>query len=564
MQINTSSVMATTADREPVGSGHQHSDIGRNSQQMLRSAGPVQRPTKPAVAGEFALQLAGEFEQQLRLTVEDVLTLPGFTQVQIEFTGSATQSRPQQWLFSLGVSPLSNTHSGTGHCECQLAGRWQVRVQASYVRQWLADPEAQLEVEVLTGQLQHLLAALQVRQQIRQQYQSTQYWYGYSRSIRALEGQLKQYANLRVPLLLLGEQGTGKLPAALSLHCYRYAEPAAFVQTDCRTWLPGSAAQHLAELAGPACDGSLYLAHTECLQAVDQLYLRDFVTHHAGHCLLILGYRTAAGIDALPCAANADFAAWADFHCVSLQLPRLQQRVQDIRPFIHCYLAEHQLSLQLTPQVLEVLQRYSWPENACQLQSVLKKAASLTTAALSVDQLFDWFPSLQCQPRPLLHNDDQASPPAAIAPATDTPVTSAPANTASLQQRRHSLHLWFGFSQPAQEHPALLRALEHIWKHYPQPLALNTVAAKACVSPSHLSFLFKQRLQRSFKQILTEIRIDKAKHIFENMPARQITQVCIDVGFADLSHFEKTFKRVVGLKPRCYRQQFRQPLSTQS
>lgn len=564
MQINTSSVMANTAVRELADSGHQHSGNKHNSQQTHRSAGPVHRPTKPAVADEFALQLAAEFEQQLRLTVEEVLTLPGFTQVQIDFTGTFTQLRPRLWLFSLGVSPLSNTHSGTGHCECLQAGRWQVRVQASYVRQWLADTEAQLEVEVLTGQLLHLLAALQVRQQVRQAYQSPQYWYGYSRSIRALEAQLKQYANLRVPLLLMGEQGTGKLPAALSLHCYRYAEPATFVQTDCRTWLPGSAAQHLAELAGPACDGSLYLAHTECLQAADQLYLRDFVTHHTGHCLLILGYRTAAGIDALPCAADANFAAWANFHCISLQLPRLQQRVQDIRPFIHCYLAEHQLSLQLTPQALEVLEQYSWPENACQLQSVLKKAASLSAAALSVEQLFDWFPSLRCQARPPLHSEDRACPPAATAPATNTPATSASANTASLQQRRHSLHLWFGFSQPALEHPALMRALEHIWKHYPQPLALNTVAAKAYVSPSHLSFLFKQRLQRSFKQILTEIRIDKAKHIFENMPARQITQVCIDVGFADLSHFEKTFKRVVGLKPRCYRQQFRQPLSTQS
>lgn len=227
--------------------------------------------------------------------------------------------------------------------------------------------------------------------------------------------------------------------------------------------------------------------------------------------------------------------------------------MHDIRAFVQGFLTDNQLDLSINPAALAVLEAYSWPENACQLQSVLRKSAHLVTNELCDQQLLNWFPALRCQSLQLVKTTETAIPQAADF-----------RSLSHISKRRHSFQAWIGVTQPELEHPALMRALEHIWINYPQPLALNNVAAKACVSPSHLSYLFKQRLQRSFKQILTEIRIDKAKHIFENMPARQITQVCIDVGFADLSHFEKTFKRVVGLNPRCYRQQFRQPLSTQS
>jgi AraC-like DNA-binding protein len=39
------------------------------------------------------------------------------------------------------------------------------------------------------------------------------------------------------------------------------------------------------------------------------------------------------------------------------------------------------------------------------------------------------------------------------------------------------------------------------------------------------------------------------------MPNQRITDICFRVGFGDLSHFEKTFKRLVGSNPREYRRQ---------
>jgi len=114
----------------------------------------------------------------------------------------------------------------------------------------------------------------------------------------------------------------------------------------------------------------------------------------------------------------------------------------------------------------------------------------------------------------------------------------------------------------AKEHPALEKAVRYLGENYKVDLSMVELAQKCFVSSSHLSFLFKSRLGKTFKQLLTEIRIEKAKELFQTMPARQITQICSDVGFIDLSHFEKTFKKHVGLSPSRYRAQFRTPLST--
>lgn len=494
-----------------------------------------------------------EFAEHLRLSVLKELSTPGFTQIYIDFDCDHPPHSAQQWHFNLGVSPFSSAPAASGCCELAVPGRWRLHLRASYIKHWLADHTAQLELKLLSVQVLNLVASMQVRRQIRLDYQSYDYWYGYSRALQAIETLLKQYAQLQLPLVLVGEKGTGKLPAAMSLHCYRHAAAAPFIRSDCRAWEPNSAAKQLHDLAQQARGGSLYLAHTECLQGPEQTYLRDFVTRPKADFMLILGSRCVADIDALTAPECNEFLAWAEFHCVCVRLPRLQERVHDIRAFVQGFLTDNQLDLSINPAALAVLEAYSWPENACQLQSVLRKSAHLVTNELCDQQLLNWFPALRCQSLQLVKTTETAIPQAADF-----------RSLSHISKRRHSFQAWFGVTQPELEHPALMRALEHIWINYPQPLALNNVAAKACVSPSHLSYLFKQRLQRSFKQILTEIRIDKAKHIFENMPARQITQVCIDVGFADLSHFEKTFKRVVGLNPRCYRQQFRQPLSTQS
>jgi YesN/AraC family two-component response regulator len=107
------------------------------------------------------------------------------------------------------------------------------------------------------------------------------------------------------------------------------------------------------------------------------------------------------------------------------------------------------------------------------------------------------------------------------------------------------------------EHPALARALTFISDNFQKNISMTDLADACYISTSHLSSLLKHRFGVSFKKILTHMRIEKAKMILERMPMRQITLVCSDAGFSDLSHFEKTFKRHVGLSPSIFRKQLK-------
>ena len=49
-----------------------------------------------------------------------------------------------------------------------------------------------------------------------------------------------------------------------------------------------------------------------------------------------------------------------------------------------------------------------------------------------------------------------------------------------------------------------------------------------------------------------------AKQLIDESPMMKVTEVCLQSGFGDLSHFEKMFKRNVGCTPRQYRQKERE------
>ncbi len=510
-------------------------------------------PVRRTDAVDLSCEISRSLSSSVNTLASRLLTNPGFSHVRIEYLSRDGSEKVICWSPSSGVSYLPSASSVPIAFSVSSEERWTLKIGASVLLQWIAVDEAQSELAIFASALGEILDSLIVRKEIRETYQSTDYWYGHSKALCELEQQIRKLARTRLPIALIGEKGTGKLPAALTLHCYRHAQFAPFVHADCRKWVPGTAAHHLDALLASARGGSLYLAHADSLKGADQTYLRDFSAKLVQDLSLMFGSRTSVQSVNLENESISSFNEWIEFHCLSVKLPRFQERVQDIKAFAESFLFHANLTVELSDDAWELLQNYAWPENGTQLQAVLSKAAILAEGELNASHLLDWFPSLQAdltRPSASLRSD----------PEDDVP-PKAVQNT--LEERRDSIFAWFGLKQPENEHPALIRALDYIWKHYQQALTLDEVAAKACVSSSHLSYLFKKRLERPFKQILTDIRIDKAKHIFENLPARQITQVCMDVGFADLSHFEKTFKRMVGQKPRCYRQQFRAPLSTQ-
>jgi AraC-like DNA-binding protein len=73
------------------------------------------------------------------------------------------------------------------------------------------------------------------------------------------------------------------------------------------------------------------------------------------------------------------------------------------------------------------------------------------------------------------------------------------------------------------------------------------------LSPFHFLRLFRDVLGVTPHQYLVRCRLRRAARLLAD-DARSITDVALDVGFADLSNFVRTFHRAAGVSPRGFRQ----------
>jgi AraC family transcriptional regulator len=85
-----------------------------------------------------------------------------------------------------------------------------------------------------------------------------------------------------------------------------------------------------------------------------------------------------------------------------------------------------------------------------------------------------------------------------------------------------------------------------------EPLSLNVVAREFGVHPVHLAATFRRHYGCSVGEYLRRQRVVAARELLENAEL-SLGQIAIDVGFADQSHFTRTFKRLSGTTPGHYR-----------
>ncbi len=136
------------------------------------------------------------------------------------------------------------------------------------------------------------------------------------------------------------------------------------------------------------------------------------------------------------------------------------------------------------------------------------------------------------------------------------------ANIKTIEQLREQAYkilasaLAYRDSQPNGQYKNLIRqAKEFIQSHYTNPdLSLNEVAAQANLSSSHFSVVFGQENGQTFKEYLTEIRINKAKELLR-MTALRSADIAYQVGYNDPHYFSSVFKKNTGLSPIEFRSQ---------
>jgi len=104
------------------------------------------------------------------------------------------------------------------------------------------------------------------------------------------------------------------------------------------------------------------------------------------------------------------------------------------------------------------------------------------------------------------------------------------------------------------EPPVVTRAKEFIQEHQGEELSLGQVAKAVNTSTFYFCKMFKKITGLNFTDYVSRVRIEKAKNLLLN-PNLRVSEIAYEVGFQSLTHFNRMFKRILGLSPTEYRLQ---------
>ncbi|MFD1020226.1 helix-turn-helix domain-containing protein [Thalassobacillus hwangdonensis] len=97
------------------------------------------------------------------------------------------------------------------------------------------------------------------------------------------------------------------------------------------------------------------------------------------------------------------------------------------------------------------------------------------------------------------------------------------------------------------------KAISYIEAHHADyKLGLEEVAAHVDRSPTYLSYLLNEKQGKSFRELLTDVRITKAKEKLLNTDA-SILSIANEVGYQNANYFSRVFKQVTQTTPTAFR-----------
>jgi AraC-like DNA-binding protein len=102
----------------------------------------------------------------------------------------------------------------------------------------------------------------------------------------------------------------------------------------------------------------------------------------------------------------------------------------------------------------------------------------------------------------------------------------------------------------------LLRARDAMDRSYAEPLDVPALARIALTSEAHFIRTFKETYGETPHRYLQRRRLERAMASLRATD-RPVTEICLEVGFASLGTFSRTFRRVVGMSPSSYRAAWR-------
>lgn len=367
------------------------------------------------------------------------------------------------------------------------------------------------------------------------------------------------------PVLILGEAGTEKTTVALGLHLAGPHPHGPFIQVSGSTLTPDRLPSPLAELFHQARGGTLFLSELERLDARLQVQLVDLLTSGGGpwakrgreHSPEQVRVIASINHDVKQLVKKGTLCPTLieKLDVLRVYLPPLCERREDIAPLIEYFLHKHADSRppQLADQVWTLCEQYPWPGNVSELERVIARLVALSNGQwITLRDIQTYAPelistaststgwSLAERRRDRRSSEDRTS---FVTPAP-TPLSADDVIAALLASDHAPL---------GSLHAGLQKALIYMAQNFQEDITLIKAVEQACVSRSLLCRLFQETFGLTFTAFLARLRIEKAKRLLMEEPTLTVAEIAYRVGFGDLRHFQRTFKRLVGCPPSIYR-----------
>lgn len=99
---------------------------------------------------------------------------------------------------------------------------------------------------------------------------------------------------------------------------------------------------------------------------------------------------------------------------------------------------------------------------------------------------------------------------------------------------------------------AIKASMKYIKQNYNTDLHLDDVCKHSMMSKTYFCYIFKNLTGKTFSEYLIDLRIQKSMDYLLNSDT-SVTEICYKVGFNDVTHFCRMFKKIIGVSPKNYR-----------
>lgn len=94
----------------------------------------------------------------------------------------------------------------------------------------------------------------------------------------------------------------------------------------------------------------------------------------------------------------------------------------------------------------------------------------------------------------------------------------------------------------------------YVMKHYVHSISLDDIAAEVGMNRSAFCSYFKKCKGMTFSQFVVQYRLNTACELLKHSQ-KSVSEICYLVGFNDLPHFIRVFRKNIGTSPSQYRKQ---------